>query len=168
MKPRKRPMLLCLAGLCLATRAAAAPFEETVRFVQPDGSALELWGKGDEFYAVFETLDGYTVLFDPAARAYVYAARAPGGVDLVSSGLLVGQGDPAARGLEKHLRMSQETIQKTAKERFDLWDAATQTSQLWQQKKAALQALEEAGPRAGPCPPRPPPPRWASRPASAS
>ena len=32
-----------------------------------------LWGQGDEFYAVFETLDGYTVIFNQQTRAYEYA-----------------------------------------------------------------------------------------------
>ena len=34
-----------------------APFEKVIQFTQPDGAVIDLWGKGDEFYAVFETLD---------------------------------------------------------------------------------------------------------------
>lgn len=139
---RRIPVLF--AALGLASLAGAAPFETTVRFVQPGGAAVDLWGKGDEFYAVFETLDGYTVLFDHARRAYVYASLSPDGVELVSSGLAVGQGDPAALGLEKHLRMSQERIQQEAKARFAQWDAETQTSERWLQKKTAMRAFEDA------------------------
>ena len=34
-------------------------------FTQPDGSTLHVRGWGDQHYAVFETLDGYTVVKDP-------------------------------------------------------------------------------------------------------
>ena len=40
----------------------ATPFTGQVfTFTQPDGSTLQVRGWGDRNYAVFETLDGYTV-----------------------------------------------------------------------------------------------------------
>lgn len=60
----------CLALLaCQALRAA--PFRNLpTPFTQPDGTRIELRGWGDEFYAVFETTDGYTVVFDQGVKAY--------------------------------------------------------------------------------------------------
>ena len=35
-------------------------------FTQPDGSQLRVRGTGDQHHAIFETLDGYTVVEDPS------------------------------------------------------------------------------------------------------
>ena len=91
----KTALCFSLALLFLATSATAAPFAKNIQFVQPDGTAIELWGQGDEFSAVFETLDGYTVVFDPAQKAYFYATLSADGSDLIPSSLEVGKGDPA-------------------------------------------------------------------------
>ena len=75
----RHPLLLLALVPVLAF---GAPFAERMPFTQPDGSRIELWGEGDEFYAVFETLQGYTVVFDPALKAYCYARLAlDGGSD---------------------------------------------------------------------------------------
>ena len=42
------------------------PFHgEVFTFTNPDGSTLQVRGYGDQHYAVFETLDGYSVVKDP-------------------------------------------------------------------------------------------------------
>jgi hypothetical protein len=48
-------------------------------FTQPDGSAIQVRGWGDQYYAVFETLDGYTVTKNPATRYWEVARLAPDG-----------------------------------------------------------------------------------------
>lgn len=128
----------------MATVAAAAPFETTVGFTQPDGAVIELRGKGDDFYAVFETLDGYTVTFDPATKAYYYAGVSADGESLLRSALTVGVGDPAQLGLAKHLRISRDAVAAQAAERYRAWDDALGVSTAWQQKKATLRAIEDA------------------------
>ena len=60
-----------MASLWIASSVWAAPFAKRIPFVQPDGTAIELWGQGDEFYAVFETLDGYTVVYDQDRKSVV-------------------------------------------------------------------------------------------------
>lgn len=137
-------MRVLAAGLCLASTALAAPFAKKVPFVQPDGTAIELWGEGDEFYAVFETLDGYTVVYDQAQKAYTYAALSTDGLTLVPTDVLVGQGDPAARGLAKHLRMSSQAIRAQAQSRFKIWDEVVKNTEAWQEKKKAMQAADAA------------------------
>ena len=76
--------------------ALGAPFAKKIPFTQPDGTQIVLWGQGDEFYAVFETLDGYTVMFNQQTKAYEYAGLSADGDQLISTGVAVGQGNPSA------------------------------------------------------------------------
>ena len=114
----------------LAGTATAAPFERTFAYTQPDGTAIELWGRGDEFHAVFETLDGYTVVFDPAARAYFYAELSDDRRELRSTGVRVGQAGGAPHG-EKHLRIDPAAARAQARARQQIWDEQTKVSQRW-------------------------------------
>ena len=114
----------------LVGTATAAPFERTFAYTQPDGTAIELWGRGDEFHAVFETLDGFTVVFDPAARAYFYAELSGDGRELRSTGVRVGQAGGAPHG-EKHLRIDPAAARAQALARHRVWDAQTKVSQRW-------------------------------------
>ena len=73
-------LLFAAAALVLLPVALrAAPFSQQIHFTQPDGTQIVLHGWGDEFHATFETLDGYTVVYDDAQRAYCYARRDAGG-----------------------------------------------------------------------------------------
>ena len=122
--------------------AAGAPFERTVSFTQPNGTVIELWGKGDEFHAVFETLDGYTVAYVPESKAYYYATLSADGTDLVPTAWQVGSADPAALGLVKHLRKSAARTRAEARERFERWDSAVRLSERWRQRKTVVRATE--------------------------
>jgi hypothetical protein len=42
-------------------------------FTQPDGTEIRLRGWGDQHHAVFETLDGYTVVKNPTTGYYEVA-----------------------------------------------------------------------------------------------
>ena len=90
-----------LAGALPATGAPMRGDVVTIR--QPDGSpvALQVWG--DEFYAVGETLDGYTVVRDESTGLLCYAALSSDGRELVSTGTPAGQEPPS--GLEPHIRI---------------------------------------------------------------
>lgn len=138
---------------CSATRGA--PFAEQTTFRQPDGGQIVLWGEGDEFYAVFETLDGYTVLFNQQSRAYEYAQLSADGEQLILTGVVVGQGDPLAAGLKPHVRSNPEAIKKEAAERFLRWEQAMETTRSWNDLKAEGRLAEEAaaGQGAEPSPP---------------
>ena len=120
----------------------AAPFRDlSISFTQRDGTQIELRGSGDEFYAVFETLEGYTVVFDPAREAYCFAQAAPGG-DLASSGVEVHLGNPAALGLPRHLRADLAVRLEQVRQRRQAWEEQTQVGQRWNERKAALRKLE--------------------------
>src|SRR5215510_4741646 len=79
-------LLLVVAALAAGTSIQAAPFRDLqLPFTQPDGTKIKVIGSGDEFYAVFETADGFTVVFDEALKAYCFAKLAADG-QLVSTG----------------------------------------------------------------------------------
>jgi M6 family metalloprotease-like protein len=131
-------------GLAWGRPAVAAPFAKTISFTQPDSTVIELWGEGDEFHAVFETLDGYTVVFNPRVKAYEYAERTPGGDDLVPSGLLVGRDLPAKRKIEKHLRINAESRSKKARARYLEWEKGMEVEARWREIKEARRLAESA------------------------
>ena len=41
-------------------------YDEDFTFTQPDGTQFRVRGWGDQHHAVFETLDGFTVVEDPS------------------------------------------------------------------------------------------------------
>ncbi|NNE06783.1 MAG: M6 family metalloprotease domain-containing protein [Xanthomonadales bacterium] len=63
---------------------------------QPDGTQLELRIRGDEHFNWMEDANGYTVVRE---GGWYHYATLDGNGNLVSSGLVVGQADPAAAGL---------------------------------------------------------------------
>ena len=146
-----RILLIHFVLLLAALSLPAAPFRDLpLSFTQPDGTQIELRGSGDEFYAVFETLDGYTVVFDQARKAYCFAQAGPGG-DLVSSGVEVRRQDPAALGLSRHLRAAPAVRLEQVRQRRQSWEEETQVGQRWRERKAALQQLEaQSGPDGDP------------------
>ncbi len=143
MKRMWRCGLVVVSLFGCVINAAGAPFERAVSFNQPNGTAIELWGKGDEFHAVFETLDGYTVVYSPESKAYYYAARSADGTDLVPTAFQVGQADPDTLGLAKHLRKSAARAGAEAQMRFERWDTAVQLRERWRQRKAAARAADD-------------------------
>ena len=134
--------LACLVLLLAANGALAGPFAKQIPFVQPDGTPIVLSGRGDEFYAVFETLDGYAVVFDPGQKAYCFARQAADG-PLVSTGVQVHRGDPVALGLARHERMSDAARQQTATQRRQRWEQGMQIQPRWNERKAALRRHDE-------------------------
>lgn len=87
--------LRCLATLAAVwliamTSAIAAPFPPEgypTEWTQPDGTRLEVLMFGDEFYARTATKGGFTVIFEPRAKAYFYAASSPDGKGLISTNI---------------------------------------------------------------------------------
>lgn len=58
----------------LGVRDMASPFVNKVfTFTQPDGTEFKVRGSGDQHYAVFETLEGYTVVRNPQTGFYEIA-----------------------------------------------------------------------------------------------
>ena len=90
----------------------SAIFAEILRFGQGPYPTITLRVTGDEFYAVYETLDGFTVVDDQDRSRFCYALLINGA--LVSSGVPAEGPPPPA--LPRHLR---ETV-GIRSQRFDL------------------------------------------------
>ncbi len=107
-----------VAGLMslAAVSALAAPMNgDIVTIRQADGSFIDLAVWGDEFYAVGETPDGYTVVRDDVTGVYCYAKVSADGNKLVSTGIPAAIGQVPA-GLSKHVRVDREAASAKARE----------------------------------------------------
>jgi M6 family metalloprotease-like protein len=147
--------LRCIALIaCLILNpfpGASAPFHDLrVVFSQPDGTPVEVIGSGDEFYARFETLAGYTVIFDTTQRAYCYA-------DLDASGAYVSTSeqahlaDPLELGLKPHLREGAAARKSKSLARWQRWEAGMRIESAWKERKASVRAYMSR-PQGGPQP----------------
>ena len=126
----------CLFASALTVSLWAAPFDKLLDFTQPDGTQIQLHGRGDEFSARFETLAGYTVVFDQAQKAYCFARQDTDG-QLVSTGVQVQRGDPTALGLAKGVRMSDAARKQMVIERYQRWEQGMQIQTRWKALKAS-------------------------------
>jgi len=129
-------------------------------FHNPDGSEITVLGWGNQFAAVFETLDGYTVLKDPDSGYFHYAEPTSDLRDMVASGTPVGAADPSALGIPQHLRLPQASARAKARAARDVqgprrrWEVRRE-QQRARQQQAALEedsgegVLRAPGPAAG-------------------
>ncbi len=136
----KCALLATVALVALGQALLAAPFSKQISFKQPDGTLIRIFGQGDEFYATFETLDGYSVAFDTALRGYCYADLSADGSELLSTGVLVDGPVPRPANLVPHLRINDQAIASQVATRFARWDAAMQVTRRWRELKAASAA----------------------------
>jgi hypothetical protein len=83
-------------------------------FTNPDGSTIQVRGSGNQYYAVFETLDGFTVVKDPATGFYNYAELSDDKNELVPTDAKVGEVDPRSLGLRPHIRIRRERAKQKA------------------------------------------------------
>jgi M6 family metalloprotease-like protein len=129
---------LLVLVLCCA-HAQAARFADRIHYTQPDGTVLELRGEGNEYQAVYESLDGYTVVFVPEVRAYHYATLSPAGDALVSAGLPVGQGNPGELGLAQHLRINPGVAREQARQARAEFESRMAIRERWTELKTSRQ-----------------------------
>jgi hypothetical protein len=79
-------------------------FGDKVVLTQPDGTRLEARCWGDQSNAVFETLDGFTIIKDKATEFYQYAQKTATAATLVPSGYQANKVDPQALGIIRSMR----------------------------------------------------------------
>lgn len=92
----------------------SAIFGELLTFSQEKGPDIKLRVFGDEFYARYETADGYSVIYDPELGRFAYAMLQEG--KFVSSGVDLDESPP--QGIGPHLEESNEVRAEKAKNRF--------------------------------------------------
>lgn len=80
----------------------SAIFGELLTFQQQNGPEIRLRVFGDENYARYETIDGYSVVYDKARGLFCFASLA--GNQFVSTGVPIDQ--PPPRGIVRHLQES--------------------------------------------------------------
>ena len=85
-------------------------------FTQPDGTTIQLRGWGDQYYAVFETLEGYTVTKNPAMGYWEVARLAPDGNALEPAPTAGARLEGARAGVPKGLRVRRESAMAAARE----------------------------------------------------
>lgn len=86
-------------------------------FTQPDGKHLPVRGWGNQYNAVFETLDGYTVTQDPVSKYYQYATASSDLEELIPSGIKPDAVNPKTIGIEPNLRIDLEAFKARSFER---------------------------------------------------
>lgn len=97
------------------------PFHgEEFEFTQPDGTTLKVRGWGDQHFARFETLDGFTVTEDPVTGFYTYATLSADKENLESTSVRPGLIDPGNLGLTPSLRIIGESAKAKAAIQFPL------------------------------------------------
>jgi len=84
-------------------RVVTAIFGETLTFGQENGPDVRLVVYGDEFYARYETQEGYPVVSDPDRSLFCYALLRDGA--FVSSGVPIAEQPPV--GAERHVEESE-------------------------------------------------------------
>ena len=138
--------LKVLLAMGLTTGALhAAPYGpdgKAIEWTQPDGSKLSLRVFGDEFYGRTETLDGYTVVFDPATKTYHYATLSADGNELESTDKAVGKADPKALGLGNRIEIKPEARAAKARRKFEEFDAVVKQREQWESLKQAKRNYE--------------------------
>jgi M6 family metalloprotease-like protein len=111
------------------------PFSGKVfTFTNPDGSAFTVRGWGNQFFAHFETLDGFTVVKEPASGYYQYARLSEDKTELLPSGVNVGAADPQTLGLPMHTRIRREAAKAMAARALSAGPGGGQPR--WMQRRA--------------------------------
>ncbi|WP_295103815.1 M6 family metalloprotease domain-containing protein [uncultured Candidatus Kuenenia sp.] len=97
--------------------AMPAPFcGKEFTFTQPNGTKFQVKGWGNQYYAVFESLDGFTIMKDPATGYYHYAQVSADGKTLQPTKIRVGTGDPRFIGIQPGVRIDPSAAKARATE----------------------------------------------------
>lgn len=110
-------------------------------FTQPDGSSLDVRGWGNQYHAVFETLNDMTVIEDPLTEAYYYAKVNEDSDDLVSTGVIPRQGYSGKLGIPNSVRAARSVGKAKANEHFGLRTGTSRWEQRRKEYRGALRAL---------------------------
>ncbi len=116
----------------------SAPFfAKEFTFTQPDGTSLPVKGWGDQHYARFETIDGYSVIEDPVSGAYQYATLTQG--ILAPSGIQPGKISTESLPFQKGLKNTVGAIKSLVRLYPGLPPSNSRWKERWQERKVAAQ-----------------------------
>ncbi|MET0866037.1 MAG: M6 family metalloprotease domain-containing protein [Nakamurella sp.] len=117
-----------------------------ITLFNPDGSEIPVLAWGNQFVAVFETLDGYTVVRDPSSGFFHYATISADKQSLVPTGDRVGAVDSAELDLPKHARPRPEAMVAAARAAIDAADQRPR----WEVRRATRRSEIASSARGGP------------------
>jgi M6 family metalloprotease-like protein len=104
-------ILALSAAILTVTSVLAAPMVGVpVQVTQPDGTTLDCFASGDEYYNWLHDAEGYTIIQDHSTGYYVYANLVDG--ELSPTQYVPGRVDPADAGLAPYLNPPAETIEE--------------------------------------------------------
>jgi M6 family metalloprotease-like protein len=116
-------------------------FGKVFELPQPDGTTLKVKGWGDQHHAVFEALDGHTVVEDPATGFYHYASLSANGDNLVPTGGPAASEDPSRLSFSRHLRIRPEAARTRAMEAFHMMEGRRRCDIRRERRKAMLRRI---------------------------
>ena len=132
------------------------PFlNEEFTFTNPDGSTIRVRGSGNQHYAVFETIDGYTIVKDPDSGFYQYAELSADKNDLKPTGTNVDVVDPTTLGLSPHIRVRRDAAKQKAmsasmlKEDRPQWQIRREERKLKRRYGMPTMAAPDGAPQSG-------------------
>ena len=102
----KRVFILLMACFCFFNVHAAYLRNIPMTLNQPDGTVLQCFASGDEFFNYLHDKDGFTIIQHPQTGYYVYAENRDG--NLVATEYVAGIQDPASKGLKPFALISPE------------------------------------------------------------
>ncbi len=110
MKRVKLVMMISLIFQCYSYGAYLRDIPITI--TQPDGTKIECFATGDEYYNWTHDGDGYTIVQNKITGDYCYAIL--DGDDLIASNYVVGRVSPKSVNLQPHTNISGEKILEKA------------------------------------------------------
>lgn len=102
----KRIVIFLMACFCIIHAEAAYLKNIPVTVTQPDGTILQCFASGDEFFNYLHDSNGYTIIQHPQTGFYVYAENRNG--KLMATEFVAGRQDPASKGLQPFALISPE------------------------------------------------------------
>lgn len=112
---------------------------------QPDGTQLAVRGWGDQYHAVFQTLDGFTVIQDPVSGFYQYAQASSDHEDLKPTGVRLGAADPTRLGLAPGANVTRAAALAKAREHPGMPPGTSRWEQRRKQAKDMLRMAALSG-----------------------
>ncbi len=111
-----RVFLLLVILCCTISLQAAYLKNEPQKLTQPDGTVLNCFATGDEYYHWLHDAQGFTIIMNRETGFFVYARKY--GEDLVPTTLIPGVDDPGKAGLNPGINISNEKYKTLFNTRF--------------------------------------------------
>ena len=111
-------MMILVATIFAIPLGAAYLSDMPATLKQPDGTILQCFTSGDEYHNWLHDKNHYTIIQSPTTGYYVYAVRS--GSDVVAGDVIVGQADPASRGLTPNINISEAKYKSYRHNRFQM------------------------------------------------